>query len=899
MHRLLLPLALAASAAIAAPAGAVPSLPTLHRTATAAAGSCATSSYTAPISGYVSGRLSGPASSDWDLVAVDRASRGRLAESRGFRSKEVVQTWVGSGQVVDFVACHRSGPARSAALGITLVDVKPPTSTGTVSLVRVRGAESKIAALEARGVDVTHMRGAGWADVLTTKAQAALIDKLGLASTTRVADMDAYVARTRAADARYATRMGAAGSPLPSGSTGYRDYPAIQAQLKKLVAEHPDMARPVVIGQTFQGRDIEGVEIAKDVKASDGRPTYFLMGAHHAREWPSAEIALEYATMLATDTSERVSSLVARERTTVVPVVNVDGFISTQTDAPLSPTDNAYPLDPNDESGTGAVDLINTGEAVAPPGGILAYRRKNCDGAIPSPDVPCDVQWGVDNNRNYGTLWGGSGSSQDPTSQSFHGPGPRSEPETQAVWNYSRTHQVTGLMTLHTIAALVLRPPGLHDGGKAPDENRMKLLGDAMADATKYVSQYSFQLYDTAGTTEDDTYQTQGGYGYTIEIGPSGGMFHMPYEIGVVQQWERGDNPAGSTKGGMREALLLMGESAANRADHGVLSGTTTPGAVLKLTKSFDTKTSPYCDLGVDPVVAAPVALPDAVSCPGGMKDPQTLKDTLESTTTVPASGAYEWDVNPSTRPFVGGGAVLSTLDQTPRRTETAAGSPGKVNDTQDHPFTIGPNDGDRVKIDVSWIGPEDYDLEVYRKNADGSETQVGSSGNPPGLPESTVLEGDAAKPGDYIARIVFFAAATGAYTVDIGYYGSTSSTTTGHPESYTLTCEIGGAVVKTTEVFIARGQQLGLDPCNTATAPAVSGGDVPNTENVLVASSVATGIATAQTVAKAPAAKKVTAKKKLTAKQLAAKKKAAARKQALAKKRAAAKRKAAAKKRA
>ncbi len=41
----------------------------------------------------------------------------------------------------------------------------------------------------------------------------------------------------------------------------------------------------------------------------------------------------------------------------------------------------------------------------------------------------------------------------------------------------------------------------------------------------------------------------------------------MPYETGVVQQWEKGDTHG---TGGMREALLLMGESVADPAHHAV-----------------------------------------------------------------------------------------------------------------------------------------------------------------------------------------------------------------------------------------------------------------------------------------------------------------------------------------
>jgi Zinc carboxypeptidase len=802
-------------------------LPTLTRTLVAPAAArhdCATtgarrgvtrSRYVAPMSGFVTARL-GSARGDWDLVARDAASRRDLATSQSFGSNEVVQTWARAGQRIDFVACRRTGNDRSARLRIAFVDVAPPAVQPTVSLVRVRGADDKIQALENAGLDVTHERGMGFADVLVAgDAQRRLLAASGLDTTTRVTDMAAYARASDRADAR---RAALGRSALPSGRQTYRDYSDVQTELKALVEKHPDTVRPVVIGKTFQGRDIEGVEIADNVKADDGRPVFFLMGLHHAREWPSEEAAMEYATMLADPSADaRVAALRANERTVIVPVVNVDGFVSTRQDGAV---------DPNDNNPAGQDPNVELGEAVAPPGGILAYRRKNCDGQFPDPNVPCELQWGIDNNRNYGNLWGGPGSSQDPTSQSFHGPGPRSEPETQAVWNFARTHQVTFLMTLHNVAALVLRPPGLHDGGKAPDEARMKQIGDAMGAATGYTSQYSFELYDTAGTTEDDTYSATGGYGYTIEMGPKDGMFHMPYQQGVIDQWEHGDAPAGS--GGLREALLIAGEAAANPADHAIISGGAPAGATLRLKRDFDTKTSKFCPMGVDPVVTV-AALPDALACPGGWQDPQTLHDSLDSTTVVPASGTFSWHVNQSTRPFVGGGAVIEKLSDTSSRTDTFTGG-GAANSTpgsgtEDRDFTITPEDNaSAVKVDVSWGTPEDYDLEVYRKNADGSLTQVGTSGNSPGQAEEVVLEGDKATPGNYVLRVVNFAAAVGTWTATVGRYQTTQTVTTGSPEPYTMTCEVSGQVVRSTQVFIGRGQTLGVNPCSAATPAVVYG---------------------------------------------------------------------------
>jgi hypothetical protein len=562
-----------------------------------------------------------------------------------------------------------------------------------------------------------------------------------------------------------------------------------------------------VIGQTFQGRDISGVEIARNVSAPDGRPTYFLMGAHHAREWPSAEAAMEFATMMVKDAGEaRISSLLDRERVVVVPVVNVDGYVSTR-----------GALDPADTSGDPG-DVLSLAESVAPPGGSFAYRRKNCDGEISGaggPGLPCELTWGVDNNRNYGNLWGGPGSSSDVTSQSYHGPAPRSEPETQAVWNYARTHEVTFLMTLHTVAALVLRPPGLHDAGLAPDEARMKELGDAMGAAAGYTSQYSWQLYDTAGTTEDDTYAATGGYGYTIEMGPPGGNFHEAYQTGVVDEWT-GDNAHAQGHGGLREALLIAAESAADPADHALIRGHAPAGRVLRLRRAFDTVTSPYCAKGIEPVVD--VGLP--VACLTGEQPPLTLHDAVDATTVVPDGGSYAWHVNQSTRPFVGGGAVKETLQDVDPPVATFTGSPAAPTGTTDHAFTLSET-SDKVKVTLDATLPEDYDLEVLRKNADGSVTSVGTSANAPGTPEAVVLDHPPA--GDYVARVTYYAAVTGSYTVKVIRAVATRETTEGHREAYVLTCEDGsGNVLETRDVTVDRGQAIDVDlACGEAAAPA------------------------------------------------------------------------------
>jgi hypothetical protein len=431
-----------AGAASAAPTA----LPADERTLTvnhAAATSCgagaargvARTTWTAPMSGFVTVRL-GAARGDWDLTLLDAQSRRTLATSNGFRAREVGQTFVQSGQRVLVQGCRRSGPSRQAGVSIRLFDLLPPAPS-TPSLVRVaRPSPQVLQWLDRGGFDVTHNQRSSYADVVVPDAGALkTLQASGIPFVTRTADLNAYYAESRRADARYAAAVGR--SPLPTGRTGYRQYADYQNELKQLTnpkGPYAQIARPVVIGHSFQGREIQGVELASNVAASgDGRPVYFVMGLHHAREWPSSEIAMEFAWMLAKGYGHdaALTDLLKRERVVIVPIVNPDGFFASRAAA----EDGMFP-DPADSTGAPEGDTV---EGVAVPfGGNLAYRRKNCDGPVPSAggaerDYPCYYQWGVDPNRNYGQGWGGPGASPDPNTQVYRGDDQWSEPETQAV----------------------------------------------------------------------------------------------------------------------------------------------------------------------------------------------------------------------------------------------------------------------------------------------------------------------------------------------------------------------------------------------------------------------------------------------------------------------------------
>ena len=520
-------------------------------------------------------------------------------------------------------------------LGLLFALAPASVAQATTSVLRVGlvSPERDLPRIEALGLDVTHRRGTRFADVLVEgpRDRARLVDA-GYRWTTRVSDVAAANARARRADRAYSAQFGR--SPLPSGATTYRRYGDYLRELSALVKERPAVVRSVTLPRrSVEGRPIAGVEISEAVaRRDDGKPVYVVTGAVHAREWPSAEVSMELAVDLVKNFGKdrRVTALLRRERVFVIPVVNPDGFVVSRENL----------TSPN------FVGASSEGSS----------RRKNCASTRAGEEGrPCTERSGVDLNRNFGAYWGGGGASTIPDADVYRGPAPWSEPESDAVHKLSQRLQITDFQSLHNVAALVLRPPGSRAQGLAPDERRLKELGDAIGRATGYVSQYGYQLYEVTGAAEDWNYVAQGTFGYTIELGGTGG-FQGPYETNVVNQYlgARGTPEAGK---GVREGLLLAGEQAADPRDHAIIAGKAPPGRILRVRKDFKTTTSPVCpvDAGsgdaltgqLSPIVGAP----DAGSCPQGLA-PRLIDDFLETTTVVPGTGRFSWHVNPSTRPF-------------------------------------------------------------------------------------------------------------------------------------------------------------------------------------------------------------------------------------------------------
>ena len=647
--------------------------------------------------------------------------------------------------------------------------------------------------LQKLGLDLTEHAGHDYVEaVLHSPTDLAKLVGAGFTYDVRIPDLAARGVQIARIDKAYAASV--ARSPLPSGRTSYRTLADYNADMTALTKRYPRLVKGLQLPlKSLDGVPIRGVEIGRDVKAApDGRPTFLLMGVHHAREWPGGELAMEFAVDLAKGygTNARITRLLKKARVVVVPVVNVDGFNLARRDGEFVDLRDLNEYDPLD----GSASILAT------PGN--AYRRKNCrivDGQD-TPDGSCAATAaspggfgaGVDLNRNYGGFWGGPGAAEtepdandveagilDPT---YRGASAFSEPETRAVQKFISSRQVTMMISNHTFSNLVLRPNGVnpntlgHDGkpvGDAPDEKALKTLGARFAAANGYANIHGWQLYDTTGTTEDWSYNATGGFGYTFEIGAN--EFHPPYPE-VVDEYLGKGKYAGK---GNREAYLAALEHAVDTRFSGVLTGRAPQGAVIRLRKVFQTPTWT-----------------------------SSFTDRLDSTTRIGRSGRLHWIVNPSTRPVVRS-RTYRDVAASPYATKRFEAATPPPNSSADHTVVLS-RKADVLRVALDWPTPDDMDLEVYYKKPDGSLVQVASSGNAPGSKESAEVTD--AEAGTYVLRVVNYASLAPSYTLTAKQFDTVVKRTAGKREAYVMTCEKNGRVLQTSRVYVNRGQTKALD---------------------------------------------------------------------------------------
>lgn len=494
----------------------------------------------------------------------------------------------------------------AALLVAALAPVARTESTAPM-LVRVSVADSEDAEFLFERFDETHNHSASEVELLLWPGDRALLDAAGY--TYRVVSEDLF-----ARDQALRANAPIVSVPMPGPDrTDYRRLPDYNAEMREIAEKNKKIAKLLTLpNTTLEGREVLGLEIAKNVKRNDGRPIFYLDALHHAREWPAAEYAMIYAHHLIESygKDKKITRLLRKARVIIVPLVNPDGF-----DYSRESVLSAHPT------------VASATSTMAAGNGFEGYWRKNrrslTGATVPAAQKNPDA-YGVDPNRNYSYLWGDSngGSSGSQIDQTYRGTAPFSEPETQNVRSIILSRTIAGVITNHTYQATVLRA----GGGSAPDDKMLEDLAIRMAKPMNYQSRGSVG-YPTTGTTDDWTYEITGTLGFTIEHGRLG--FHPPYGNSVLADYK-----------GVMKAFTIMFEAVANRKYHSVIKGTVSdPKAKIVLEKKFKTALSPGNPTGKDSV-------------------------TEEISIEIDANknGSFEFHVGPSTRPRYEKGKEFYTL---------------------------------------------------------------------------------------------------------------------------------------------------------------------------------------------------------------------------------------------
>ena len=199
------------------------------------------------------------------------------------------------------------------------------------------------------------------------------------------------------------------------------------------------------------------------------RPAVVYQATQHAREWITPEMVrrLLHHYLDGYGRDRELTKIIDTTDLWFIPVVNVDGYDYTFTEGNRLWRKN--------------------------------LRDNDGDGQITAQD-------GVDLNRNFPYKWGydNEGSSPEPISETYRGPSPGSEPETQAqIRLYDRIRPKYAI-NWHSAAQLLLHGVGWQALTESPDDLiHRAILGDPDTPAVPgYTPQLGAQLYTTNGETD-------------------------------------------------------------------------------------------------------------------------------------------------------------------------------------------------------------------------------------------------------------------------------------------------------------------------------------------------------------------------------------------------------------
>jgi hypothetical protein len=337
----------------------------------------------------------------------------------------------------------------------------------------------------------------------------------GIPVETLVDDLESFY-RNRALSERELWEAAPRGGGFGFGSMGgYYTWAEVVTKLNEMRANYPQLiTAKQSLNLSHQGRDVWMVKISDNADQAEGEPAMLYTALTHAREPQGMATVLYYMFYLLENygVDPEATYLVDNRELYFVPVLNPDGYVYNQTTDPQG-------------------------------GGFWRKNRRNNGGG----------SFGVDLNRNYSFNWGydNNGSSPNSSSDTYRGPGPFSEPETQAIRVFHQGRTIWNAFHYHTYGNYEIHPFGHLPGAfpPQPDFSWFLLYGDAITDMNGYLLGNAWQTvnYTVNGDAVDYSYGEQVEknkvFAFTPEVGSGNdGFWPAPSRIVPLAQLNLGPN---------------------------------------------------------------------------------------------------------------------------------------------------------------------------------------------------------------------------------------------------------------------------------------------------------------------------------------------------------------------
>ncbi|MBT2417654.1 immune inhibitor A [Streptomyces sp. ISL-22] len=372
------------------------------------------------------------------------------------------------------------------------------TDSNELKVFRAEVTKKQIPLLLAAGQDGHELseqapeKGTATVEVYLTDDQAKKLEKQGVELTEHELSARAEARTEKAAEGVYRPYSGSGG---------------LKEEIVRTGQEHPGLTKVVSIGKSVNGQDILALKLTKNAKKTkDGsKPAVLYLSNQHAREWITPEMTrrLMHHYLDNYKTDKRVKRIVDSTELWFVISANPDGYDHTFRDS-----------------------------------GTRLWRKNlrdnNGDGAISVGD-------GVDLNRNFTYKWGydDEGSSPNPTSETYRGAAPSSEPETKALDAFERRIGFKYGINYHSAAELILYGVGWQVATDTPDD----VLYEALAGTPDnpavpgYHPQVSSELYTTNGEADGHASNVNGIAMFTPEMSTC----QTASDIDPNDQWNAAD----------------------------------------------------------------------------------------------------------------------------------------------------------------------------------------------------------------------------------------------------------------------------------------------------------------------------------------------------------------------